>query len=70
MRESQTNKFSPTDLLRGSQPEAKSLFRNILRISPCSSIFCPDSALSHAHKSLGMIILGKVMKKNIDRHPI
>jgi hypothetical protein len=64
MRESQTNKFSPTDLVNGSLSEAKSLFRNILATSPCGSRFCPDSAIPRAHKSLGMSILGKMEKKH------
>ncbi len=42
MRESSPNKFSPTDPRRTSQSDAKSLFRNILAVSPCGSIFCPD----------------------------
>jgi hypothetical protein len=63
MRESQTNKFSPTEVVSGSQPEAKSLFRKILRISPCGSRFCPGSATPAPASPLGMSILGEWRKK-------
>jgi len=45
------------DSISGSQPEAKSLFRNILTISPCGSRFYPCPALSNASKSLEINIL-------------
>jgi hypothetical protein len=42
MREGYTNSCLTADPLNGSRPEAKSLFRNILRTSPCGSRFCAD----------------------------
>ncbi len=43
--------------------EAKSLFWNILDVSPCGSIFYRDHTLSPSSKSLRMNILDEIMKK-------
>jgi hypothetical protein len=61
MHEGSTNNF-----ITGDKFEAKSLFQNILAVSPCGSRFCPDPAISRARKFLGIRILGKVTKKNIE----
>jgi hypothetical protein len=63
MHEGPTNNF-----ITGDKFEAKSLFQNILAISPCGSRFCPDPAISRARKFLGIRILGKVTKKNIETY--
>ena len=41
----------------------KSLFQNILRVSPCGSIFCPDPFRSKLPKSFRINILVILMKK-------
>ena len=43
--------------------EGKSLFQNILRVSPCGSIFCPDSFGSRLSKSFRINILVILTKK-------
>ena len=57
------NRFSTTDPLTNSECAAKSLFRNILAVSPCGSRFCPDPALSLSSKCLRMNILATSTKK-------
>ena len=47
------------DSIGGSQPEAKSLFRKILTISPCGSRFYRCHARSRASKSLEINILDR-----------
>jgi hypothetical protein len=54
---------SNNKVITGSRSGAKSLFQNILAVSPCGSRFCPYPTLSRARKFLGMRILGKRMKK-------
>ena len=66
MRECSPDKFSTTALLSGAQSTAKSLFWNILAISPYGSRFCADSTLYQLHKFLRMNILGKQKKKIVD----
>jgi len=63
MHEGSTNNF-----ITGDKFEAKSLFENILAVSPCGSGFCPDPPRSRARKFLGIRILGKVTKKNIETY--
>jgi hypothetical protein len=41
MREGSPKKLSLSEAVTGSQSEAKSLFRNILDLNSCGSIFCP-----------------------------
>jgi hypothetical protein len=57
----------PNTFISGPKSDAKSLFRNILAVSPCGSRFCPDPTLSRARKFLGMRILGEEDRKNIAR---
>jgi hypothetical protein len=63
MREGSLNRFSTTDPERGTESKRKSLFWNILAVSPCGSRFYADRALSVTHKFLGMNILAKPEKK-------
>src|SRR6202140_4152620 len=42
---------------------ANSLFRNILRVNPCGSIFCPDQPRSDPPNSNGIIDLERLSKK-------
>ena len=63
MREGSCNQFFLTDPPNGVQFEAKSLFRNILAVSPCGSRFYPDPARSPPRKLLRMNILGGLKKK-------
>jgi hypothetical protein len=49
------------------EPAAKSLFRNILQISPSGSIFCADSTRSDRPKSKEIKILAERIKKNVRR---
>jgi hypothetical protein len=67
MRESSPNSFSTADPRTASQSECKSLFQNILAVSPCGSIFCAGSSIPLPHKFLRMNILGNRRKKNIAR---
>ncbi len=57
------NRFSTTDPLTNSHCGVKSLFRNILAVSPCESIFCPHPALSPSSKCLRMNILAISTRK-------
>lgn len=68
MRDSSPNTFFTTDPLSGFRSEAKSLFRNILHVTPYGSGFCLGSALSRPRKFLEMNILGKRIEKNIERY--
>src|SRR5579864_583067 len=43
--------------------EPNSLFRNILEVSRCESIFCPDPTIPISSKSLRMNILREPTKK-------
>jgi hypothetical protein len=63
MRAGSPNQFCTIHPLRGSQPECKSLFRNILAASPFGSRFCRDRTLSATHKFLRMSILGNHEEK-------
>jgi len=57
MREGSPNQFSAAGFLNGLRSEAKSLFRNILAVSPCGSRFCRDPLRSRLHKSFIINIL-------------
>ena len=47
---------------------AKSLFWNILPVSPCGSRFCVEWTATRTPKCFEMIILGKVKKKKLRRY--
>jgi hypothetical protein len=57
------HRLSTTDPLTSSECTAKSLFRNILALSPYGSRFCPDPALSPSSKCLRMNTLATCTKK-------
>src|SRR6266567_3119890 len=57
------NQFSTADPLNGRQPRAKSLFRNILAISPCASRFYLESSRYPLPKSLRINILADRAEK-------
>src|SRR5271167_1691544 len=63
MREGPPSNSSTADPKRGSQSEAKSLFRNILAVSPSGSRFYPDPSIPSTHKPLRMNILADQKKK-------
>ena len=63
MRESSPNQFSPAGSPRGLLPGAKSLFRNILAVSPCGSRFCPDPLRSKRTKPFRINILRSLTEK-------
>lgn len=64
MRESSSGNAST----RQVQAEAKSLFGNILAVSPCRSIFCPDPGLSRNDKLFEISILAVEREKNGKRY--
>jgi hypothetical protein len=61
------NQFSRADPNTTCQSEVKSLFQNILRVSPCSSRFCRDPLPALLCKAFRMNILGAT-KKESRRH--
>jgi len=63
MREGSPNQFPLTDSLYGDQPRSKSLFQNILSISPFESRFYADSRRYPIPKFLRMNILRTGTKK-------
>ena len=63
MRESSRNHFSTASPVNRFQFEAKSLFRNILAVTPCGSRFYLDQASLRVSKLLRIKILGKPQKK-------
>jgi hypothetical protein len=63
MREGSPIKFSTADPLSGSRTAAKSLFRNILAVSPCGSRFWGDQGVSPRGKFLWINTLEERMKK-------
>ena len=63
MREGSPNQLAATDLGNSPQSAAKSLFRHILDVSSCGSIFYPDSGISPTHKLLRISTLGESIKK-------
>src|ERR1035437_10458708 len=65
MRERSFQNFGTALRLHDSRIEAKSLFRNILPVSPCASRFCPDLPISRAGKSFKTKILAELPEKNI-----
>src|SRR5450631_3655245 len=64
MRESSSANAST----RQVQAEAKSLFGNILAVSPCRSIFCPDQGMSRNDKPFEISILAVEREKNGKRY--
>jgi hypothetical protein len=54
---------STADLRSGSKLVVKSLFQNILPVSPCGSTFCQDQAVSLSPKSLEINNLEQRAKK-------
>ena len=64
MRESSLNQFTKNAPPSGLKTGAKSLFRNILAISPYSSRFCADRLISTNANSNEMKILRRYSKKN------
>ena len=58
MRERSPNQFSTAGSPSGLRTGAKSLFRNILAVSPCGSRFCQDPLRSKLPKSFRINILG------------
>src|SRR5450631_1109491 len=64
MRESSSANAST----RQVQAEAKSLFGNILAVSPCRSIFCPDHGMSRNDKPFEISILAVEREKNGKRY--
>jgi hypothetical protein len=58
------------DSIIGAQPEAKSLLRSILAVSPCGSRFYADNPRSRSRKLLGINILEKESKKKCDVSPV
>ena len=63
MRECSPDPFAPAGSLNGSRTGAKSLFRNILPLSPCGSRFCPDHSRSELSNPFGINILGILAEK-------
>ena len=61
--ENSPKRSTEIDTQTGLQADHNSLFRNILRLSPCGSIFCRPTCLSPLGKSFGMIILAGSKKK-------
>ena len=61
--ENRSKKSAETDVKNCPQLEPKSLFRNILPISPYGSRFCRPICLSLSSKSFGMNILATSKKK-------
>jgi hypothetical protein len=62
------NECSTIGLVGGSKPGSKSLFRNILPVSPCGSIFWQDRGPSPSHKSFGISILEEWGEKKVGDH--
>ena len=63
MREGSPNQCSSAASLNGLRPEAKSLFRNILAVSPYGSRFCPDPFRSKRTKPFRINILRTMTEK-------
>jgi hypothetical protein len=63
MREGSPNQFSTAYFLNGPCPQVKSLFRNILPVSPCGSRFCPPPDRSNQPNSFRINILEIVTEK-------
>ncbi len=63
MRDASSIQFSTTDPLNGLQPKPKSLFRSILAISRCESIFRPRPRRCHLSRSLRINILANSADK-------
>jgi len=64
MRTDSPNQFLMTDLRTSPQFETKSLFSNILALSPCHSIFYPDTSRFRQDKSFRINSLWKAVQKN------
>ncbi len=63
MREDSPNQFFPADSLTSFRPSAKSLFQNILPVSPCGSRFCQDRFPSKQPNPFGINILEILTEK-------
>jgi hypothetical protein len=63
MREGSPKQFSTADSLNSLRPGAKSLFQNILAVSPCGSRFCPDPLRSKRTKPFRINILRSLTEK-------
>jgi hypothetical protein len=70
MRESSISLFFVTRQVGDRKSIAKSLFQQILPVSPCSSRFWLDSPIPLARKPFAMRILQKVMKKKLKAYPL
>src|SRR6266496_6356796 len=64
MRAGPPNQFTTANLSTISRSKIKSLFQNILRVSPCGSIFCRDLLPSLLCKAFRMNTLGTTKKEN------
>jgi hypothetical protein len=63
MRAGSPNQFFPADSLTDFRPSAKSLFRNILPVSPYGSRFCQDQFLSKLSNLFRINILEILTRK-------
>jgi hypothetical protein len=63
MRDGSPNHLFPAGSLAGFRPSAKSLFWNILAVSPCGSRFCQDRFRSKLPNPFGINILGSLTEK-------
>jgi hypothetical protein len=63
MRKVSPNEFFSIDPKNSRTPHAKSLFQNILAISPYSSRFCDGAPIPRDAKYRGMRMLGEIVKK-------
>ncbi len=63
MREASPHHLFLGNSLTGFRPSAKSLFQNILAVSPCGSRFCEDHFRSKLHNSFGINILEILTEK-------
>jgi hypothetical protein len=63
MREGSPNQFATAGFLNGLRSGAKSLFRNILAVSPCGSRFCRHPLRQKRTKSFRINILRSLIEK-------
>jgi hypothetical protein len=63
-----SNECSTVGLVGGSKPGSKSLFRNILPVSPCGSRFWQDRDPTPSHKSFEIKILEEWDEKKVGDH--
>jgi hypothetical protein len=62
------NRCSKLSLISGSKPEPKPLFRRILHVSPCGSIFWRDRDPSRSNKSFEINLLEECGGKKVGNH--